>query len=110
MNKQDYSEKTLLKEINWLLKLKMPDNFVKTVLFGSRLTSQFKPDSDYDILIIVKEKANWKTEREISDICYEVELRYSVLIDIHILSEQEVKSGRGQQPIFVNALLHGLSL
>ena len=110
MREQDISEKTILKEITRLLRLKMPDSFVKAVLFGSRLTNQCKPDSDYDILIIVREKADWKTEREISDISYEIELKYNVFIDIHILSEPEVKSGRGQQPIFDNALLYGFSL
>ncbi|MCX6226170.1 MAG: nucleotidyltransferase domain-containing protein [Bacteroidia bacterium] len=104
------NQKTVLEEISRLLKSRKPDSFVKAVLFGSRLTSQGKPDSDYDILIIVREKADWKTEREISDICYEVELNFNVVIDIHILSEPEVNSRRGQQPIFVNALLHGLSL
>lgn len=104
------NQKTVLKEITRQLKSSMPDIFVKAVLFGSRLTNQGKPDSDYDILIIVKEKADWKTERELSDICYEIELKYSVVIDTHILSEPEVNSRRGQQPIFVNALLYGLSL
>ncbi len=32
------------------------------------------------------------------------------VMDIHIFSEPEVNSRRGQQPLFVNALLHGLSL
>jgi predicted nucleotidyltransferase len=104
------NQKTILKEITLLLKLKMPENFVKTVLFGSRLTNQGKPDSDYDILIIVKEKADWKAERKISDTCYEIELKFNVAIDLHILSEPEINSRRGQQPIFVNALLHGNSL
>ena len=104
------NQKTVLKEVTRLLKSSMPDNFVKVVLFGSRLNSPVKPDSDYDILIMVREKAEWKTEREISDICYEVELKYNIVMDIHILSEPEVNSRRGQQPVFVNALLHGLSL
>ncbi|TSA35568.1 MAG: nucleotidyltransferase domain-containing protein [Porphyromonadaceae bacterium] len=50
------NQKTVLKEITRQLKSSMPDIFVKAVLFGSRLTNQGKPDSDYDILIIVKEK------------------------------------------------------
>lgn len=104
------NQKTVLKEITRQLKSGMPDTFVKAVLFGSRLTNQATPDSDYDILIIVKEKADWKIERELSDICYEIELKYNVVIDTHILSEPEVNSSRGQQPIFVNALIHGLSL
>ena len=104
------NQNTILKEVTRILKTSMPDNFVKVVLFGSRLNSQVIPDSDYDILIVVREKADWKTERKISGICYEVELKYNILMDIHIISELEVNSRRGQQPIFVNALVHGFSL
>jgi predicted nucleotidyltransferase len=104
------NQKTVLKEISRLLKAGMPDNFIKAVLFGSRLSGQSNMDSDYDILIILRQKADWKTEREISDICFEVELKNNIVTDIHILSEPEVNSSRGQQPIFVNALRNGLML
>ncbi len=50
------NQKTVLKEIAGLLKSGMPDNFIKAVLFGSRLSGQSKPGLDYDILIILRQE------------------------------------------------------
>ena len=40
----------------------------------------------------------------ILDICYDIDLKYDIIIDAHLLSTQELESKRGKQPIFVNAL------
>ena len=77
------------------------------VLFGSQLTDNHSKDSDYDILIIIKKRTNWKLEREISDICYDIDLKYGILTDTHVLSESELNSPRGKQPIFINAISNG---
>lgn len=102
------SNQSLLKELNHLLKVRFPDEVVDIVLFGSQVSGHTLKDSDYDILIILKQKADWKTEREISDICYEVELKYDIITDVHIISEIELSTLRGKQPIFVNAISNGL--
>ena len=62
---------------------------------------------DYDILIVVKDKTDWKLERQISDICYEIDLRYNIITDTHILSENEFETPRGKQPIFMKAIKNG---
>jgi predicted nucleotidyltransferase len=80
---------------------------IDIVLFGSQLIDTNKQDSDYDILIIVKNKTDWKLEREISDICYDIDLKYGILTDTHILSEADLGTPRGKQPIFVNAMNQG---
>ena len=77
------------------------------VLFGSQLTDDHSKDSDYDILIIIKKRTNWELEREISDICYDIDLKYGILTDTHVLSESELNSPRGKQPIFINAISNG---
>ena len=100
--------KLVLNALNDLLKSRFPDNLKEVVLFGSQLNGKAHKDSDYDFLIILKEKVDWKTEREISDLCYEIDLKYDILTDIHILSEAELSTIRGRQPIFVNALANGL--
>ena len=78
------------------------------VLFGSQVYGHVSKDSDFDILIILKKKADWKIEREISDLCYEMDLKYNVITDTHVIGETELNTLRGKQPIFVNAIANGL--
>jgi len=97
----------ILTDLKHCLKNLLNDKLKDVVLFGSQITDKSKDDSDYDILILVKDKADWKLERKISDICYEIDLKYGILTDTHIISEPELNSPRGKQPIFVNALNKG---
>lgn len=102
------NKKTVLNDLSDLLRARFTDNLKDVVLFGSQADGKVHKDSDYDFLIILKQKADWKTEREISDICYEIDLKYNIITDTHILSESEFSTLRGKQPIFVNALSNGL--
>lgn len=77
------------------------------ILFGSQLSETNTKDSDYDILIILKHKADWKVQRTISDLCYEIDLKYNIITDTHILGEDELSTPRGKQPIFINAMQNG---
>jgi predicted nucleotidyltransferase len=105
--KMTASTKHILEELNILLRSKLSGDLNDLVLFGSRVYGNIHSDSDYDILIVLKEKADWKKEREISDLCYEIDLKYNVITDTHIISEAEFSTLRGKQPIFINALEKG---
>ncbi len=98
----------ILTDFSQLLRLHLSDNLKDVVLFGSRMTGKAKKDSDYDFLVILKQKADWKTEREISDLSYEIELKYSIVTDTHVLVESELSTLRGKQPIYVNAIERGM--
>jgi len=100
--------KKILKDLNSLLRSRFADDIKDIVLFGSQVNGQAHKDSDYDILIILKKKADWKIEREISDLCYEVDLKYNIITDTHVIGEPELNTLRGKQPIFVNAIANGL--
>ncbi len=102
------NKKNILNDLKYQLKLRFPDNLKDVILFGSHVTGKAHKDSDYDILIVLKQKVDWKTEREISDICYEIDLKYNIVTDTHVVSEPELLTLRGKQPIFVNALSKGL--
>ena len=101
-------KKLVLNDLSNLLRDRFGDNLKDVVLFGSQANGTAHKDSDYDFLIVLKEKADWKIEGEISDLCYEIDLKYDIITDIHILSEVELSTIRGRQPIFVNALANGL--
>ena len=98
----------VLKDLSHLLKSKFSDDIKDVVLFGSQASGKAHKDSDYDILIVLKQKADWKIEREVSDVCYEIDLKYNIITDTHIIGESELLTLRGKQPIFVNALSNGL--
>jgi predicted nucleotidyltransferase len=102
------NNKAILNDLSNLLRARFADNLKDVVLFGSQAKGTAHKDSDYDFLIVLKEKVDWKTEREISDLCYEIDSKYDIITDIHILSEGELSTLRGRQPIFVDALANGL--
>lgn len=97
----------ILKDLKRSLSLTLEDNLKEVVLFGSQLSDINHPYSDFDILIVLKNKSDWKTERKISDLCYDIDLKYNIVTDTHILSEEELDTPRGRQPIFINALNNG---
>ncbi len=97
----------ILKDLKRTLSLTLEDNLKEVILFGSQLSDINQPYSDFDILIILKNKSDWKMERKISDICYDIDLKYNIITDTHILAEEELDTPRGKQPIFINALNNG---
>ena len=101
-------KKKILEDLNFLLKSRFADDLKDIVLFGSQINERSHNDSDFDILIILTKKADWKIEREISDLCYEVDLKYNIITDTHVIGEPELNTLRGKQPIFVNAIAKGL--
>ncbi len=102
------NKQIVLKDLSHLLKSRFSDDIKDIVLFGSQVYGKAHKDSDYDILIILKQRVDWKVEREISDMCYEIDLKYNIITDTHIIGEYELSTLRGKQPIFVNALTNGL--
>ena len=78
------------------------------VLFGSQAKNNANEYSDYDVLILLNEDYTKEDEGRILDICYDIDLKYNILIDAHLLSIKEMNSKRGMQPIFVNALKNGV--
>lgn len=78
------------------------------ILFGSRANDNYKEFSDYDVLIILDENYSGKDENAILDLCYDIDLKYNILLDVHILSSAELSSTRGRQTVFVNAIKSGI--
>ena len=84
--------------------------FDRIILFGSRSSGNAQPDSDYDILIVLKTDYDWLMENDILDACYEIDLAYNLVTDIKIISLQELGSLKGKQPFIVNAVTEGIPL
>ena len=99
------NKKTVLKDLSHLLRSRFQDDLKDIVLFGSQAYGNAHKDSDYDILVILKQKADWKTEWEISDMCYEIDLKYNIITDTHIIGESELTSLRGKHQFLLMLFL-----
>lgn len=104
----DIDARSIVKELKQLLVDNLGDDISEVVLFGSQLKGTAHQDSDVDVLIVLNSDYDWKKKREISDLCYEIDLKYGVFLDTQIISKNELENSiRGKHPIFVNALAEG---
>jgi len=99
----------LAKEIRDILVSRLGDIIHDVVIFGSRVKGKARSDSDYDVLIILNCEDTRKTRRAISDLCYELDLKYDIFIDTQIISLDEMDHGiRGKHPVFIDAIKEGI--
>jgi uncharacterized protein len=101
-------KKLLLADLKEHLILNYDGSINEVILFGSHARGESNEFSDYDILIVLDNDYSTNDENVILDLCYDINLKYDILIDAHLISRKEIKSIRGKQPIFVNALKKGI--
>lgn len=101
---------TILRDIKDNLSHHFGNELINVILFGSQAKNKEHPYSDYDILIILKTKYNWKVKDKVMDLCYDIDLKYDIIIDPHIIAEDELNTLRGKQPIYSNAMQYGIKL
>jgi uncharacterized protein len=102
------SEIQVIQDLKTKLRLELGERIKDVILFGSRSKGMAEEYSDYDVLIILELKPDWTQKRKISEICYEIELQYNILIDSHLISQPELNTLRGKQPIFQRAIRKGI--
>jgi len=91
------------------LDVKIDNQIVDIVLFGSQAKGNAKNDSDYDILIVPKQKPTWMQRRAIGDVCAEISIENDILIDYKIISENEIEQDPiGCHPLIIDALKYGV--
>jgi predicted nucleotidyltransferase len=96
----------ILNDLKSMLSKNLGDNLKEVILFGSQAYGGVH--ADYDFLIILAQKPDWKLRNRISDYCYDLDLKYETFLDVHILGEEELNTLRGRQPIFQTALEKGI--
>lgn len=101
-------KRLILIDLKSRLEEQYSDSVKNVILFGSQVNNRENEFSDYDILILMNKDYNKEDENRILDICYDIDLKYNILIDAHLLSIKELETKRGKQPIFVNALKDGI--
>jgi len=98
----------ILRELKNDLKKQFRDSVKNVILFGSQAKDTDNESSDFDILILLDKDYSGSDENKILDICYDIDLKYNIIIDVHLLSLSELTTIRGKQPIFINALNSGI--
>lgn len=98
----------ILSDLKNKLKEKYGKSVKNIILFGSRATGDPEEYSDYDVLIVLAHEYSRKDEDEILDLCYELDLKYNILLDVHLISQKELNSIRGKQPVYLNAIKYGI--
>lgn len=100
----------LLRKLRKKINKKYPDIVDKVILFGSRIHDAPDDSSDYDILIILKNNFDWKLEKEIQNLCWEIDYKYNILTDVKIYSLDDLNTIRGKQSFIINALNEGIAV
>ncbi len=82
---------------------------VEMRLFGSTARGDSRIGSDIDVFVCLPE-VNKVIEEELFDIAYDVELDHNCLIDIIVVSEDDLRGQSGSAPIFEKILSEGIAV
>lgn len=104
----NHSNKEIISDYKNTINSLMDNVVTDLILFGSRLKGNQNTNSDFDLLILTSKPLDWRLKNKIAEICYRIDLKYEIISDPHILSNPELNSLVGRQPIFINAIKNGL--
>ncbi|MEW5910607.1 MAG: nucleotidyltransferase domain-containing protein [Thermodesulfobacteriota bacterium] len=100
-------EKSILESLRQkLLEANIP--LLDLILFGSRARGDAGPDSDFDVLVIVKER-NLNMRKTISDCAWEAGFESEVVIQSIVRTKTEVEEGPEKySPLFQTIRQEGI--
>lgn len=87
-------EKPIIEEFKRRIEQQFPGELIRLVLFGSKARGDATPESDVDVLAVVRSE-DWRRGDEIRGIGYELEIAHGVVLSIQVMSEryyQELKA------------------
>jgi len=99
---------TILKELKSCLQKGYKDSVKDIILFGSQAYGDPTENSDYDVLIVLTKDYTARDENKIYDLCYDIDLKYNIIIDAHLISERQLNTIKGKQLIFTKAIKSGI--
>ena len=84
------------------------DPLAKVYLYGSRARGTMKPDSDWDLLILLdKDKITTDIERNVTSPLYDLEFEIGEVISPMVYSEKEWNSKHSITPFYSNVMREG---
>lgn len=99
---------TIIRDLKGYLQKGFNNSVKDIILFGSQAKGISNDNSDYDVLIVLEKEYGARDEDKIYDLCYDIDLKYDIIIDAHLISLHELKTIRGKQPIIINAIKTGI--
>lgn len=101
--------RAILRELRRRLEELYGDRLAKVVLFGSRARGDAGPDSDLDIMIVLRGEVNYETERNrVLPITAELSLENNIVILCVYVSE--ARYTREQSPLLLNVRAEGVAV
>jgi predicted nucleotidyltransferase len=83
----------------------------KIILFGSRARGNYDNESDYDVLVIIKEEPDWITRENLCSVIRKVMAIEDINIDILIRSSKYVELTQNEQGNVINyAIEEGIEM
>ncbi len=84
------------------------DPSAKVYLYGSRAKGTMKPDSDWDLLILLnKDKITAEIEKNVTYPLYDLEFEIGEVISPMVYSEREWNSRHKVTPFYANVMKEG---
>ena len=84
------------------------DPLADVILYGSRARGDSRPDSDWDILILVNSPADIETEKVFRHKLYDVELDLGEAVSTYVYNKQEWNTKYWMTPLFKNISSEGI--
>jgi predicted nucleotidyltransferase len=84
------------------------DPTAKIILFGSRARGDERPDSDWDIIILIDSKADIDTEKIFRHKLFDLELETGVAISTFVYNKYEWNSKYRITPLYKNVSREGI--
>lgn len=98
-----------LTKIKEVVKKNLPDS--KVILFGSRARENFKNQSDYDVLVVIKNKLTIKEKRHYASMITDGLVEMEIFADVIVRTEEDLNYYRDKiGSITREAILEGVSL
>jgi uncharacterized protein len=80
------------------------------ILYGSRARGDERPDSDWDILILINAKADIETEKVFRHKLFDLELKLGEAVSTSVYNKQEWKSKYWMTPLYKSISLEGIKI
>ncbi|MBE2216894.1 MAG: nucleotidyltransferase domain-containing protein [Ignavibacteria bacterium] len=77
----------------------------KIILFGSRANGSYDSDSDYDVLVIIKEEPDWITRENLCSEIRKIMAREDINIDLLVRSSSYVETIQYEQGNVINTAI-----
>ena len=102
-------ERTILDQVVAALHGHYGERLSRVVLFGSRARRDHEPDSDYDVLVVLKGEFDQPVEREaLQDLVYPIDCQHWVVVYCHPVTERHFMEKNS--PLLMNVRKEGVPL